>query len=66
LSKPAQVAEESPDDLLTIEQASQRYGLAKITLRRYADAGKLPVSRTPGNHRRFRRSDLDTLLAAKH
>lgn len=37
-------------------------GIAPGTLRRWADAGRLPVFTTPGGHRRFSRSALTGLL----
>lgn len=34
------------------------------TVGRWAEAGVLPVERTAGGHRRFRRADVDALVAA--
>lgn len=39
--------------------------IASKTLRRWSDSGRVPAIRTPGGQRRFRRSDLDALLAAE-
>lgn len=43
---------------LTIEEASRLLGVGQSTLRRWSDAGKIPVYRTAGGHRRFREADL--------
>uniref|UniRef100_A0A831TAV1 Helix-turn-helix domain-containing protein n=1 Tax=Thermorudis peleae TaxID=1382356 RepID=A0A831TAV1_9BACT len=47
---------------LTIEEASRLLGVGQSTLRRWSDAGKIPVYRTAGGHRRFREADLLGLL----
>lgn len=47
------------DDRLSLAQAASRLGVHPTTLRRWADAGHLPVIVTPGGHRRFRLEDLD-------
>lgn len=47
------------DEPLSLAQAASRLGVHPTTLRRWADAGHLPVLVTPGGHRRFRRSDLE-------
>lgn len=49
-------------DWMTLSEASEHLGVAQGTIRRWADAGSLPVFRTPGGHRRFRREDLDTFM----
>jgi excisionase family DNA binding protein len=43
---------------LSLAQASQALGVHPVTLRRWADGGKVPHVRTPGGHRRFRAADL--------
>jgi twitching motility two-component system response regulator PilH len=48
---------------LTLGQAAAFLGAAQSTLRKWADAGRLPAFYTPGGHRRFRRSDLEAFLA---
>lgn len=50
------------DDLLTISEAARHLKNSTWTIRRWANAGKLPVQWTPSGHRRFRRSDLDAAL----
>ncbi len=49
-------------DWFTLSQASRVLGVHPVTLRRWADAGEIPVVRTPGGHRRFLHSDLETFL----
>ena len=43
-------------------EASRLLGIAPGTLRRWADAGRIPVFTTPGGHRRFSRSTISALL----
>lgn len=47
---------------LSINQACALLGVDQSTLRRWSDAGKVPVFRTPGGHRRYAEDDLRTLL----
>ncbi|NNJ10660.1 helix-turn-helix domain-containing protein [Chloroflexales bacterium ZM16-3] len=50
---------------LSLSAASKLLGVHSTTLRRWADAGAVPVYITPGGHRRFARADIDG-LAARH
>lgn len=43
---------------LSIEAACRLLGVDQSTLRRWSDAGKIPVFRTPGGHRRYNEDDL--------
>lgn len=52
-----------PDTLIPITEAAQILGLSVDTLRRYDRNGTLRAVRTPGGHRRFRRSEVVALLA---
>lgn len=54
------------DDWLTLSEASSLMGIHPITLRSWADAGLVPMFRTPGGHRRFRRSELDAFLDTRN
>ncbi|CAN5194930.1 helix-turn-helix domain-containing protein [soil metagenome] len=47
---------------LTLGEASRMLGVDPDTLRRWADAGKVELLRTPGGHRRFRREAIAALL----
>ena len=47
---------------LTLGQAAKYLGIAQSTVRVWTDSGRLPVFYTPGGHRRFQRSDLDTFI----
>jgi excisionase family DNA binding protein len=47
---------------LTLGQAAAFLGAAQSTVRKWADAGRLPAFYTPGGHRRFRRGDLEAFL----
>src|SRR5436305_1389189 len=41
---------------LTLHEASALVGVSPSTIRRWADAGRIPTQRTPGGHRRFARA----------
>jgi excisionase family DNA binding protein len=45
--------------LLTITEAAARLGVEQKTLRRWADAGKVPHIRTIGGQRRFEAAVID-------
>ena len=55
-------APQSEPDWLTLGQAAKFLGVAQSTIRKWSDVGKLPAFYTPGGHRRYRRTDLDTFL----
>jgi excisionase family DNA binding protein len=48
---------------LSLSAASKLLGVHSTTLRRWADAGSVPVYVTPGGHRRFARHDIEALAA---
>lgn len=50
---------------LSLSQASQFLGVHSTTLRRWADAGVVPVFLTPGGHRRFAVADIQALATRK-
>jgi excisionase family DNA binding protein len=52
-----------PADLLTSTQVAALLGVTGSTVRRYADTDRLACVVLPGGHRRFRRADVDALLA---
>ncbi|KAB8140207.1 MerR family transcriptional regulator [Chloroflexia bacterium SDU3-3] len=45
--------ESAADEWLTLQEASERLGVASSTLRRWGDEGLVPIKRTLGGHRRF-------------
>ena len=53
-----------PDDLLSSAEAAAVLSVHPHTIRRWADNGALPFFRTPGRLRRFRRRDVEALLAS--
>ena len=57
---PAQRA--SPDQLLTPAEVAALLYVDPKTVSRWARAGRIPSVRTPGGHRRFRRSDVQALV----
>ena len=50
-------------DWLTLGQAARHLGVAQSTIRKWSDSGRVPAFYTPGGHRRYRRTDLDSFLA---
>lgn len=50
---------------LTLGEVAQLLGVHPSTVRNWADAGKMPVHRTQGGHRRFRRSEVELWLQAQ-
>lgn len=50
---------------LTVQEAAEVLGVHRDTLVRASDQGRIPCVRTPGGHRRFRRSDLEEFLAGE-
>jgi excisionase family DNA binding protein len=52
----------SEPDWLTLGQAAKFLGVAQSTIRKWSDLGRVPAFYTPGGHRRYRRSDLETFI----
>jgi excisionase family DNA binding protein len=50
--------ESTDNEWLSLAEASALVGVAAATLRRWGDAGKVPMKRTLGGHRRFSRMGL--------
>ncbi len=48
---------------LELSEASRMLGVHFSTLRRWADAGKVPCIRTPGGQRRFAREEIERLIS---
>ncbi|MGH2349459.1 MAG: MerR family transcriptional regulator [bacterium] len=53
---------EADSEWLTLGEASRFLGVDESTLRTWADAGRIPMFRTPGGHRRFARQALAEFL----
>ena len=49
---------------MTLHEASAFLGVAPSTVRRWADAGRIPIRRTEGGHRRFEAAAVRALRAA--
>ncbi len=65
LSKfPQRPSDRSQPAWIGLGEASRMLGVAPGTLRRWADAGRVPVFTTPGGHRRFPWETLRGLLPA--
>lgn len=50
---------------LSPREAAALIGVHEDTLKRWATRGEVPAFRTPGGWWRFRRSDVDALLAER-
>lgn len=50
-----------PAKLLTIDQASERLGVSKQTLRNWERDGRITCTRTGGGHRRYREDNVNEL-----
>ena len=50
---------EIKNEWLTLSQAAELLGVHPGTLRLWSDKGQLPVHRTQGKHRRYRRSEVE-------
>lgn len=51
-----------PSPLLTPKEVAAMFGVAPSTVSRWAVENKLPSTRTPGGHRRFREAEIRALL----
>lgn len=54
---------EAPEVLLPIGDVARLAAVTVATIRNWERAGKISSVRTPTNQRRFRKSDVDALLA---
>lgn len=48
-----------PHEWLTLTQTAELLGVHPSTVRQWSDKGQIPVHRTEGKHRRYRRSEID-------
>jgi excisionase family DNA binding protein len=56
---------EETGDWVSLQEASGLLGVAASTLRRWGDAGRVPMKRTLGGHRRFSRAAIDRLASGQ-
>jgi excisionase family DNA binding protein len=56
------MAHRDDTEWLTLGQAARFLGVAQSTIRKWSDQGRVPAFYTPGGHRRYRRSDLESFL----
>lgn len=59
------MTDQKNDRLLSPAEVAERFRVDPKTVTRWAKAGKLPVVRTPGGHRRYRASVVDGLATEK-
>lgn len=52
----------SESEWMTLGDAAQFLGVAQSTIRKWADSGRVETFKTPGGHRRFRRTDLEQFV----
>ena len=51
------------DLLLTPGQVAALFGVARNTIHRWTEQGRLPATLTPGGHHRYRQHDITPILA---
>ncbi|MDE2997343.1 MAG: helix-turn-helix domain-containing protein [Bacteroidota bacterium] len=51
------------DTLYSLKEAAERLGVHPVTLRRWAESGKIRAVRTPGGHRRFSEEEIKRLTS---
>lgn len=56
---------DTPDELLSTGEAAETLQVSVQTIRRWERDGHLTAIRTPGDHRRFRRSEVEALFEPK-
>jgi excisionase family DNA binding protein len=54
------------DEWLSLSRVADILGVHPSTVRNWADQGRLPVHRTQGGHRRFRRSEVELCLQSQN
>jgi len=45
-----------------MDDVASLFQVSKQAIRHWTNSGRLPCVRTPGGHRRFRRSDIERIL----
>jgi excisionase family DNA binding protein len=50
------------DKIFSISEAAEYLGVSALTLRNWESKAKVRAFRTPGGHRRFRKSDLEVIF----
>ncbi|MCP4650441.1 MAG: MerR family DNA-binding transcriptional regulator [PVC group bacterium] len=53
------------DKIFSISEAAQYLGVFPLTLRNWEKKGLLRSFRTPGGHRRFKKSELDRIIGVE-
>lgn len=60
------MAQNGSEEWLLLGEAAKQLNIHPTTLRRWVDAGEIPVMLTPGGHRRFALSDLKQFAEQRH
>jgi excisionase family DNA binding protein len=58
--------ENKKEKMLSIGEVSEYLGVSIDTLRRWEKKGKVKAYRSPGNHRYFKKKDIDNLFGTKY
>jgi excisionase family DNA binding protein len=53
-------------DWLSLSETAEKLGIHPSTLRSWADKGRVPVHRTAGGHRRFRKQEIELWAKVHH
>lgn len=61
MCRPTPLAE-SEDQVLSASDVADLFGVDPKTVTRWAKAGQLPSFKTPGGHRRYRKSDCTKFI----
>ncbi|MGF1465193.1 MAG: helix-turn-helix domain-containing protein [Sandaracinaceae bacterium] len=61
----AQRRKDNREDLLTTSEAAEALGVSPTSIKRWADAGRLPALKTAGGHRRYRLVDVAEFLRSE-
>jgi len=54
-----------PKKILSITEAAEYVGVFSLTLRNWEKRGLIKAFRTPGGHRRFKKSELDRIMGVE-
>lgn len=56
---------DQPERLLTPSEVARLFGVDRKTVSRWATAGRVNATRTPGGHWRFRETEIHELLSRR-
>lgn len=56
---------DTPDDWMTAREVADLFGVHRNTVREWANSGLIPSHPLPSGRRRFRRSEIEALIATR-